>query len=91
MGNTANKAQGFLLDNNCGDLILNDSRTTKREDRIYASDIMMMFLESERGKNADTGERQSNIPDVINSGFDAKELKKTAIQQGIDCINNEFL
>jgi len=58
MANTANKAQKFLLDNNCGDLILNDHRTTKPEDRIYASDIMMMFLESERGQNVDTSEGQ---------------------------------
>ena len=48
MGDTANKAQKFLLDNNCGDLILNDVRDKKADDRIYASDIMMKFLESER-------------------------------------------
>jgi hypothetical protein len=64
MANKANKAQKFLLDNNCGDLILNDHRTTKPEDRIYASDIMMMFLESERGQNIDTSERQLTIPDI---------------------------
>jgi hypothetical protein len=51
MANTANRAQKFLLDNNCGDLILNDRIGTKPEDWIYASDIMMMFLESEQGKN----------------------------------------
>jgi hypothetical protein len=65
MANTVNKAQKFLLDNNCGDLILNDHRTTKPEDRIYASDIMMMFLDSERGQNVDTSERQLTIPDVV--------------------------
>jgi len=70
MGNPANKAQKFLLDNNCGDLILNDRRTTKPEDRIYASDIMMMFLESERGQNIDTSEGQLTIPAVIKSVCD---------------------
>lgn len=64
MENTANKAQKYLLDNNCGDLILNDHRTTKPEDRIYASDIMMMFLESERGQNVDKGESNCTIFDV---------------------------
>jgi len=63
----ANKAQKFLLDNKCGDLILNNHRTTKPEDRIYASDIMMMFLDSERGQNVDTSERQLTIPDVSNN------------------------
>lgn len=67
MANTANKAQQFLLNNNCGDLILNDHRTTKPEDRIYASDIMMMFIESERGENVDTSKRQLTIPDVSNA------------------------
>ena len=55
----ADKAQKFLLDNNCGDLILNDKRAKNAKDRIYASDIMMKFLESERG--------QSNKPEVIKS------------------------
>ena len=67
MENTANKAQKFLLDNNCGDLILNDTRAKNAKDRIYASDIMMKFLESERGQNDDTSERQLTIPDVNNS------------------------
>jgi len=67
MENTANKAQKFLLDNNCGDLILNDTRAKNAKDRIYASDIMMKFLESERGQNDDTSERQLTIPDVSNS------------------------
>ena len=67
MENTANKAQKYLLNNNCGDLILNDHRTTKPEDRIYASDIMMMFLESERGQNVDTGKSNCTIFDVSNS------------------------
>ena len=66
MGNTVNKAQKFLLDNNCGDLILNDVRSKNAEYRIYASDIMMKFLESERGQNVDTSERQLTIPDVSN-------------------------
>jgi hypothetical protein len=34
----------FLLDNKCDDLILNDRRGLKPEDRIYASDIMEKFL-----------------------------------------------
>lgn len=42
--NEDQKAQKFLLDHNCGDLILNDHRTTKPKDRIYASDIMVKFL-----------------------------------------------
>lgn len=67
MENAANKAQKFLLDNNCGDLILNDVRAKNAKDRIYASDIMMKFLESEQGQKADTGEGQSNIPDVMKS------------------------
>ena len=62
MENTANKAQKFLLDNNCGDLILNDTRAKNAKDRIYASDIMMKFLESERGQNDDTSEGQLTIP-----------------------------
>jgi hypothetical protein len=33
-------ATRFLLDNKCDDLILNDRRGLKPEDRIYASDIM---------------------------------------------------
>ena len=66
MGNVANKAQKILLDNNCGDLILNDTRAKNAKDRIYASDIMMKFLESERGQKVDTGERQSNILNVSN-------------------------
>ncbi len=61
----ANKAQKFLLDNNCGDLILNDHRTTKPKDRIYSSDIMMMFLESERERNIDTSEKQLTTPVVV--------------------------
>lgn len=65
MENTANKAQMFLLDNNCGDLILNDTRAKNAKDRIYASDIMMKFLESERGQNDDTSEWQLTIPDVV--------------------------
>ena len=55
----------FLLDNNCGDLILNDTRAKNAKDRIYASDIMMKFLESERGQNDDTSEWQLTIPDVV--------------------------
>ena len=38
----ANKAQAFLLEHNCGDLVLNDHRLPK--DWIYVSDIMMKFL-----------------------------------------------
>jgi hypothetical protein len=34
----------FLLDNKCDDLILNDRKGIKPEDRIYASDIMEKFL-----------------------------------------------
>ena len=64
MENTANKAQKFLLENNCGDLILNDTRAKNAKGRIYASDIMMKFLESERGQNDDTSEGQLTIPDV---------------------------
>lgn len=66
MANKANKAQKFLLNNNCGDLILNDHRTTKPEDRIYVSDIMTMFLESECQSN-DTSERQLTISDIRNA------------------------
>ncbi len=37
------KAQKYLLDNDCGDLILNDRKETQPKDRIYASDIMENF------------------------------------------------
>lgn len=43
---TANIAQKFLLDNDCADLILNEHRRLQPEQRLYASDVMMMFLES---------------------------------------------
>ena len=79
MGNVANKAQKFLLDNNCGDLILNDTRAKNAKDRIYASDIMMKFLESERGQKVDTGERQSNIPDVKASALEKLKIAKKAL------------
>ena len=84
MEKTANKAQKYLLDNNCGDLILNDHRTTKPDDRIYASDIMMMFLESERGQNVDTGESNCTIFDVSESLPSDDEIKLT--RNGFDAL-----
>ena len=42
------RAASFLLDNHCGDLILN--KTDKTVDRIYASDIMAKFLKEEATK-----------------------------------------
>ncbi len=83
MGNTANKAQKFLLDNNCGDLILNDTRAKNVKDRIYASDIMMMFLKSERGQNVDKSERQLTIPAVISSFVCGHPPKQTYLNDGI--------
>ena len=91
MANTANKAQKYLLDNNCGDLILNDHRTTKPEDRIYASDIMMMFLESERGQNVDTGESNCTIFDVIKSVCSCGRCEINVLSGICDiCWNEKF-
>lgn len=36
-------AQKYLIDNNCGDLILNDHQTTLPNQRIYASDAMALY------------------------------------------------
>jgi len=41
-----NDAQKYLLDNGCDDLILNDKKCTKVEDRLYSSDMMMEFAKS---------------------------------------------
>ena len=57
----ANKAQKYLLKKECGDLILNGNRVSGKNKRIYASDIMMMFLESERGKKETNEESNCNI------------------------------
>lgn len=43
-----NKAQKFLLDNKCYDVILNAKNAAIPEDWIYVSDIMVMFLDSEK-------------------------------------------
>jgi len=67
MGKKASKAQHFLLNNGCGDLILNDHRTTKPEDRIYASDIMMLFLDCALSENTPTSEKQLVTPAVSKS------------------------
>ena len=41
-----NDAQKYLLNSRCDDLILNDRKCTKVEDRLYASDMMMEFARS---------------------------------------------
>jgi RecJ-like exonuclease len=41
-----NDAQKYLLNSGCDDLILNDRKCTKVEDRLYASDMMMEFARS---------------------------------------------
>ena len=64
MGNITNKAQKYLLNNKCADLLLNDNRTTRIEDRIYVSDIMMMFLRSEREQKDSEQQSNCNLPHV---------------------------
>jgi hypothetical protein len=45
-----NDAQKYLLNNGCDDLILNDRKCTKVEDRLYSSDMMMEFARSYHDK-----------------------------------------
>ena len=74
MGNITNKAQKYLLNNKCADLLLNDNRTTRIEDRIYVSDIMMMFLRSEREQKDSEQQSNCNLPHVSVSLLDEHQL-----------------
>lgn len=58
MEKKANEAQRFLLDNDCGDLVLNERRTNW----IYASDIMMKFWEHMKSSASTTSIEESVLP-----------------------------
>ena len=62
-----NKAQKFLLDNQCGDLLLNEKRCKNTSDRIYSSDIMMKFKGLDIVKSEAIAELKSDYVETLES------------------------
>ena len=91
MGNITNKAQKYLLNNKCADLLLNDNRTTRIEDRIYVSDIMMMFLRSEREQKESEQQSNCNLPHVSKSEGITCEAQLNAFIEWHDNLSIEEL